>query len=162
MKEYLPQKMIASSRYKVLFASLDSGKQKRVLVRLMQLVEEEREYCDKGNYGHLCNILTTIALDEVLQADGMSADDAYKLISESMWAALNPKPIQMFARMPFFLPLMRRLVPIGFRYGSGKGWRYTWFKNEPADEFHFECNQCQCFTLGGHITTLPGCSTSTG
>lgn len=34
---------------------------------MTELIEEDKEYEDKGNYGHLCNILPTIAIDEVLQ-----------------------------------------------------------------------------------------------
>ena len=34
---------------------------------MTELIEEDKEYEDKGNYGHLCNILPTIAIDEILQ-----------------------------------------------------------------------------------------------
>lgn len=46
------------------------------------------------------------------------------------------------ARKRFFLPLMKRIVPFGFRKGSGYGWRYTWHKDDPKDTFRFECNEC--------------------
>jgi len=41
-----------------------------------------------------------------------------------------------------FLPLMKKIVPFGFKKGSGTGWRYAWYKDDPKDEFHFECNEC--------------------
>ena len=46
------------------------------------------------------------------------------------------------SKLPFFLPLMKRIIPLRFKYGSGKGWRYAWFKDDLADRYHFECNEC--------------------
>ena len=37
---------------------------------------------------------------------------------------------------------MKKIVPFGFKKGSGFGWRYKWYKDDPKDEFHFECNEC--------------------
>jgi hypothetical protein len=31
---------------------------------------------------------------------------------------------------------------LGFRKGSGAGWRYTWHEGGPKDELRFECNEC--------------------
>ena len=50
--------------------------------------------------------------------------------------------MQKLARRRFFLPLMKKIVPFGFKKGSGAGWRYTWHRDDPKDEFHFECNEC--------------------
>ena len=50
--------------------------------------------------------------------------------------------MKKLARRPFFLPLMKKIVPLGFKKGSGAGWRYTWHRDNPKDEFHFECNEC--------------------
>jgi hypothetical protein len=37
---------------------------------------------------------------------------------------------------------MKKIVPFGFKKGSGFGWRYTWHQDDPKDEFRFECNEC--------------------
>lgn len=132
-----------NGRYAVLFRKLSNEEQRDVLGRMASLIEEEREFADKGNYTHLCNILTTIALDEVLQQHGRSADEAYELISTHMWAALKPQTMQTMARLPFFMRLAKWLVPIGFQKGSGRGWRYTWHHDtDGPNEFRFECNEC--------------------
>ena len=34
----------------------------------------------------------------------------------------------------FFRPVIRKTVPIGFRKGSGYGWRYTWQGDDPKNE----------------------------
>ena len=41
-----------------------------------------------------------------------------------------------------YLPIMKKVIPQGFKMGSGKGWRYTWFNDDPKDRYHFECNEC--------------------
>ena len=91
MKQYTPEKLVAVSRYKTLFPTLSPEIQRDVYSRMRVLIEEEKQYCDQGNYKHLAQILTTIALYEVLQQHGKSEPEAFKIISEAMWAALTPK-----------------------------------------------------------------------
>ena len=134
--------MVMNGRYAVLFRKLDAGVQADVLARMAELIEEEKEYEDKGNYGHLCNILPTIAIDEALQKNGKTPEEAFELISTHMWAALTPEKFRKMSRLPGFLPIMKKIIPLGFKMGSGKGWRYTWFTGDPKDRYHFECNEC--------------------
>ena len=141
--KYTSQKMIDTGRYKTCFSELPSGVQQEVLRRMQTLIEENAEWFDKGNYGHLCNILPTLAIDQALAATGQSEPERLDFLSRHMWAALNPKPMQQLARLPFFMPLMKRVVPFGFRKGSGRGWRYTWhLDTDPRNEFCFECTEC--------------------
>ena len=142
MKKYEPKALVAVSRYQNYFPSLPAQLQRDVYARMGELLIEEKAYCDKGNYAHMAQILTSIALYEVLQRHGRNEPEAYRIVSEEMWRFLNPAPIQKLARKRFFLPLMKKIVPFGFRKGSGHGWRYTWHKDDPKDEFRFECNEC--------------------
>ena len=142
MDKYIPEKLIQISRYQKYFPKLSEDIQKGVLERMRQLIEEERQYCDKGNYKHMAQILSSIAIYEVLQRHGKSEEEAYREVSQNMWDFLDPTPMQKLAGFALFLPLMKKIVPFGFRKGSGYGWRYTWHKDDPKDEFHFECNEC--------------------
>ncbi|MBQ9007782.1 MAG: L-2-amino-thiazoline-4-carboxylic acid hydrolase [Clostridia bacterium] len=142
MKPYKPEALVAISRYQNYFPTLDPQIQADIYARMAVLIEEEREYCDKGNYSHMAQILTSIAMYEVLMAHGRSEEEAYAIVSGEMFRFLDPSPMQKMARKRFFLPLMKKLVPFGFRKGSGHGWRYTWHKDDPGDRFHFECNAC--------------------
>ena len=72
-KVYEPLNMIMNGRYAVLYGKLAPAIQQVVLSRMAGLIEEERDHEDKGNYGHLCNILPTIAIDDVLQRIGKTA-----------------------------------------------------------------------------------------
>ena len=140
--KYLAEKMVAVSRYQNYFPTLPRDIQKDVYERISELFEEEKQYCDKGNYKHMAQILTSIAIYEVLQRHRVSEEDAYKSVSEEMWKFLDPSGMQKLAKKRFFLPLMKKIVPFGFKKGSGIGWRYTWHKDDPKNEFHFECNEC--------------------
>ena len=139
---YTPEKLVAVSRYQNYFPMLSKEIQNDTYMRMHELLEEEKEYCDKGNDKHMAQILTSIALYETLQKHGKSEAEAYKTVSEEMWKFLDPSKMQKLAKMRFFLPLMKKIVPFGFRKGSGTGWRYTWHENDPKNEFHFECNEC--------------------
>lgn len=140
--KYTPEKLVAVSRYQNYFPTLPTQMKQDVYGRISELIEEEQKYCDKGNFKHMAQILTSIALYEILQKRGKSEEDAYKIVSEEMWGFLDPSGMQKLAKKSFFLPLMKKIVPLGFKKGSGAGWRYTWYKDDPKDEFHFECNEC--------------------
>lgn len=140
--KYNPKKMVTVSRYRNYFPTLPSDIQQDILKRIDELIIEEQGYCDKGNYKHMAQILTSIAIYEVLQRHGQSEQEAYRAVSEEMWKFLDPSGMQRLAKKSFFLPLMKKIVPFGFKKGSGFGWRYTWHKDDPKNEFHFECNEC--------------------
>jgi len=142
MSKYTSEELVAVSRYQNYFPTLSSDIQKDIYDRISELVEEENEFCDKGNYKHMAQILTSIALYETLQQHGKTEEEAYTLVSEEMWKYLDPSGMQKMAKKSFFLPLMKKIVPFGFKQGSGFGWRYTWYKDDPKNEFHFECNEC--------------------
>ena len=141
-KTYKPLNMVMNSRYAVLYKKLDPEVQADVLQRMQSLIAEEGDYADSGNYKHLCNILPTIAIDETLQKRGTSSDEAFGLISSHMWAALTPGLFQKMSRLPFFLAAMRKIIPLGFKYGSGKGWKYVWHPEDPRGYYHFETLEC--------------------
>ena len=142
MKAYKPEALVAVSRYQNYFPTLDQQIRTDIYTRMSELIKEEKEYCDKGNYSHMAQILTSIALYEVLQKHGKSEAEAYQIVSEEMWKFLDPSSMQKMAKKSFFLPLMKKIVPFGFKKGSGYGWRYSWHKDDPKNEFHFECNEC--------------------
>lgn len=48
--------MVMNGRYAVLYKKLEPQVQAEVLANMARLISEEKEYADKGNYGHLHNI----------------------------------------------------------------------------------------------------------
>ena len=150
MKAYTPENLVKISRYRELFPTLPEDVRQDVYRRIQELVTEEQQWCDKGNYTHIAQILTTIALYEVLQRHGKSEPEAYWTVSRAMWGALTPKSFQKMARNRFFLPMMKKILPFGFRHATGAGWKYTWHMDEdPKDRFHFECRECLYWHIFG-------------
>ena len=64
---------------------------------MIVLLDEEKQYCDKGNYAHMAQILTAIALYEVLQQHGRSEDEAYKTVSEDLSAGFRMKAMNLYS-----------------------------------------------------------------
>ena len=62
MNQYTPEKLVAVSRYQNFFPTLDETVRRDVYARIAELMDEEKEYCDKGNYKHMAQILTSVAL----------------------------------------------------------------------------------------------------
>lgn len=133
--KYIPQELVKTSRYRNYFPTLPEDIQDDIYARMSELIEEEKQYCDKRNYKHMAQILTSIAMYEVLQKHGKNEEEAYRIVSEEMWKFLDPSGMQKLAKKKFFLPLMKKIVPFGFRQGSGYGWQYTWHKDDAKDRF---------------------------
>ena len=66
-EKYEPQALVKISRYQNYFPTLPNDIQNGIYNRMAELIEEEKQYCDKGNYKHMAQILTSIAMYEVLQ-----------------------------------------------------------------------------------------------
>ena len=135
--------MVKVSRYSNYIPTLPDDMKRDIYARMQKLIEEEKKYCDDGNYKHMSQIFTSIALYRTLQEHGKSEEEAYKITSEEMWKSLTPESYKKMAKLPFFLPMMKKILPFGFRHGSGAGWRYEWHLDEdPKNRFHFECREC--------------------
>lgn len=67
MKKYIPEEMVKISRYQNYFPSLPAEIQHGIFAGMKELIEEEKDYCDKGNYEHMAQILTSIAMYEAFQ-----------------------------------------------------------------------------------------------
>ena len=143
MKKYVAEKMIKKSRHIDYFNTLNVETKNKILNRIDELVEEENKYCDKGNYGHLCNILSAIAIYEVLQ-ETKSEAEAFEIVSNEMYKFIEPtrEKFQKIATKSWFWPVMKKIIPIGFKQGSGVGWKFTWFDSKDKNEFRFETNEC--------------------
>lgn len=142
--KYKSDIMIKKSRHINYFNTLDTEIQNEVLKRIDELAQEEKEYCDKGNYGHMCNMLSLVAIYEVLQKHGKSEEEAFKIVSEEMFKFIQPNrdKFQKMSKKSWFWWAIQKIVPFGFKKLSGTGWRYTWHNDTPKNEFRFETNEC--------------------
>ena len=136
--------MIRKSRYIDYFNTLDDSLKKQIIGRINQLIIEENKYCDNGNYDHLCNIFSAIAIYETLQNNGYSEAEAFDITGNEMYRYIQRKKelFQKLSLRKWFWSVMKIIVPIGFRLGSGTGWKFKWFKSNNSNEYYFETHEC--------------------
>ena len=136
--------MIRRSKHIDYFNTLDDSLKKQIIDRINQLIIEENKYCDSGNYNHLCNIFSAIAIYETLQNNGYSEAEAFDITGNEMYRYIQRKKelFQKLSLRKWFWPVMKIIVPIGFRLGSGTGWKFKWFKSNNKNEYYFETHEC--------------------
>lgn len=144
MRKYKAEYMIRKSLNYRHFKMLDEGLRRDVLARITTLIDEEHAFCDRGNHQHLCDIFSTIAIYEGLQQRGMTEEEALAAVAKELYLAIQPMRIRMerMAKFGWFWHVIKAVLPMAFRHGSGTGWRFTWFRKQPRNEYRFEVNEC--------------------
>ncbi len=89
MRSYTPEALVAVSRYQTFFPTLPKDIQADVYARMDGLIEEEKAFCDKGNYKHMAQILTSIALYEILQRHNRNETEASLLFRKGLSTAAS-------------------------------------------------------------------------
>ena len=74
--KYIPQHMIEQSRFIDLYKEWYEEDRVHLTDKMNCLIRENSEYTDTKNYGHMCNLLTALAIIMVLEDKGMSRKEA--------------------------------------------------------------------------------------
>lgn len=144
-KKYDGNTMLKKSRFIKYLDSLPNKEIKEIVERIDFYISDNKEYCDKGNYQQLCNIFTSMSLYEILVKHKTKENEAEDIVFNTMYEYMNSQRIkfQKLSKNGWFWSLTKKIVPLGFKMGSGYGWKYTWYKKgEPKYIFRFECNSC--------------------
>ena len=145
-KAYEPQAMMRASRCARLYPTLDAAVRERAIARMGELIEENRELCDTGNHGHLCNMFSALAVYEALQEAGIPKDEAFDTVTQAMWEVVEATTAPTYRRLfskPWAFNLIGKLLPKMFSRGSGTGWEYVWHpETQGRDRLQFECVSC--------------------
>lgn len=145
VRKYNGKTMLKKSRFVKYLEKLSSEEIKEIEDRIYFYVCDNQEYCDKGNYQHLCNIFTSMSLFEVLVKHGTKKEEAEDIVFNTMYEYMDKQKakFQKLSKKGWFWSIIKKIVPLGFKFGSGHGWKYIWYKkNEPKNIFRFECNSC--------------------
>lgn len=153
MKRYIPEKMIKQGRFRTYYETWDEQSKKQVLAKMNQLLEENPEYADYNNYGHLCNLFTSLAMVMVLKENGKTTAEAEKEVADAMYAFIEPQIASMekLASHGWFVGLLRLTMPVKFGKTLGYGWDVEFLKC-PKDTFAMTTHKCiyqQIFTKYG-------------
>ncbi len=142
---YDSKSLVKASRFVEWFPLHDETFKSEVYNRIDELVMAEAEYCDKGNYKHLANIFTALAVYWTLRRHGATEEEAYNTVSSVVWEYVEKHmapDYRKISKAGFFFPLIRKMLPTMFAKGSGYGWKYTWHPEEQKHRLRFECNSC--------------------
>ena len=94
MKKYIPEKMIIQSRFVTYYESWNKKEQLKLQEKITSLIKENSEYCDNKNYGHLCNLLTSLGMILVLEENGETRENAENLVASAMYKYIVPQKNQ--------------------------------------------------------------------
>jgi len=143
MKKYIPAQMIRKSRFITFFETWSENEKAQLIAQMNRLIKENQEYADSKNYGHLCNLLTSIAMIMVLEQNGRTREEAEKEVSEAMYEYIKPQIVSMkkLAGHGWFVRLLKISMPLKFKKTLGYGWNVE-FPKCPSDTFTMITHKC--------------------
>lgn len=123
-KAYIPEEMIAKSRFRDYYAQWSSDEQKRLLVIMEKLIRENYSYADNNNYAHMCNLMTSLAMETALEEMGKTRSEAQDAVAQTMYSFIQPQKAAMrkLATNSWFVGMLKLTMPIKFRHTLGYGW----------------------------------------
>ena len=142
-KVYGGQQLVTSSRWQDVYPEWPAEQQDRVAARVDELIAENGDYCDEGNYTHLGNLFTGMALYEYHQAQGHTKEEALDLTAQPMWNYVEKGAgtYRTLFKIPGMMRLFAKLLPGMFEGGSGVGWHYDWGEMS-GQRIEFKCTSC--------------------
>ena len=143
MKKYIPAQMIRKSRFITFFETWSENEKAQLIAQMNRLIKENQEYADSKNYGHLCNLLTSIAMIMVLEQNGRTREEAEKEVSEAMYEYIKPQIVSMkrLASHGWFVRFLKIAMPLKFKKTLGYGWSVE-FPKCPSDTFTMITHKC--------------------
>ena len=142
-KKYIPQQMISQSRFIDLYNEWNEEYRALLIDRMNTLIQENSQYTDSKNYGFLCNLLTSLAVVQVLESKGMPRKEAQQYTADAMYKFLEPKVKSMkkLASHGWFVPMLKLTMPLMFKKSLGYGWDVE-FPKSCKDEFSMTTHKC--------------------
>ncbi len=142
-KKYVPEKMIVKSRFRNYYATWEPNNKLRLMSRMSQLLEENSEYADAKNYSHMCNLITALAMEQVLEESGKSRRESQETVANAMYDFLKPMvpKMQKLASLGCFVRILKITMPIKFGNTVGHGWEVE-FPKCPGDTYSLITHQC--------------------
>ncbi len=142
-KKYVPEKMIAKSRFRNYYATWEPDNRLHLISRMSQLLEENSEYADSKNYSHMCNLITALAMEQVLEESGKPRREAQETVANVMYDFLKPMvpKMQKLASLGCFVRILKITMPIKFENTVGHGWEVE-FPKCPGDTYSLITHRC--------------------
>lgn len=158
--KYVASKMINKSRFNDLVKTLNAQQYEKTIGNINRLISENSEYVEDKNYGHLCNLFTSLALVWMYEEEGKSKQESEKIVLDAMYQYLKPQVVSMqkLASHKWFVPMLKVLMPIKFKHTLGYGWKVT-FPKTKSNNFSMITHSCiyaQIFSKYGYPEMTKG------
>ena len=142
-KKYITRKMIPRSRFRDLYKEWDEEDRALLIDKMNVLLFENSQYTDSKNYGFLCNLLTSLAIVQVLESKGMPRKEAEQNTADAMYKFIEPqiKSMKKLASNGWFVRFLKLTMPMKFRNTLGYGWDVE-FPKCGRDEFSMITHKC--------------------
>ena len=142
-KKYIPRKIIPRSRFRDLYKEWDEEDRALLIDKMNVLLFENSQYTDSKNYGFLCNLLTSLAIVQVLESKGMPRKEAEQYTADAMYKFIEPqiKSMKKLASNGWFVRFLKLTMPMKFRNTLGYGWDVE-FPKCGRDEFSMITHKC--------------------
>lgn len=117
--------------------------QLRLKAIMTQLIKQKLEYADSKNYGHLCNLITSLALVKLLEENGRTRKETKDTIAAAIYKFIEPQItfMQKLAGNSQFVRFLKITMPIKFLKTLGYGWNVE-FPKCPKDTFSMITHSC--------------------
>lgn len=147
---YIPKKMIKKSRFNNHVKTLAEAEYNKTISNIERLIDENKEYTDKQNFGYLCNLFTSLALVWMYMDEGKSKEESQNIVFNAMYDFLKPQIPKMkrLAKHKWFVPILKKTMLSKFKRTCGYGWKIT-YPDEPKNRFSMITHSCifaQIFT----------------
>jgi hypothetical protein len=141
--KYKASKMLKKSRFKDYVKTLTNEEYDITLKYVNKLIDENKEYTDKQNYGYLCNLFVSMSLVWMHMEKGKTKIDSQKIVFDAMHKYLKPKvkSMQNLAKHKFFVPMLKKIMPIKIKKQCGYGWDIV-FPKTSKYKFSMTTNKC--------------------
>ena len=135
--------MIPRSRFRDLYKEWDEEDRALLIDKMNVLLFENSQYTDSKNYGFLCNLLTSLAIVQVLESKGMPRKEAEQYTADAMYKFIEPqiKSMKKLASNGWFVRFLKLTMPMKFRNTLGYGWDVE-FPKCGRDEFSMITHKC--------------------
>lgn len=135
--------MISQSRFIDLYNEWNEEYRALLIDRMNTLIQENSQYTDSKNYGFLCDLLTSLAIVQVLESKGMPRKEAQQYTADAMYKFLEPqvKSMKKLASHGWFVAMLKLTMPLMFKKSLGYGWDVE-FPKSCKDEFSMTTHKC--------------------
>lgn len=135
--------MILHSRFKDLYQKWSKADRILLIDKINVLIHENSAFADSKNYGFMCNLLSSLAIIQVLEDKHMPRKEAQQYVADAMYSFIEPQieSMKKLASHGWFVHMLKITMPLKFKKTLGYGWDVEFPKCE-KNEFSMITHKC--------------------